>query len=125
MSSQRNSEKVVPVGSDDMRNWRIAGVAALGVIVLSIPLYVAREIQRNGAVNSIDVPAATFVGRENCVDCHTDAYEKWLGSDHDNAMDIANEQTVLGDFDNAEFEHGGVTSRFYKNGDEYFVFTDI
>jgi len=112
------------MNNDDMRGWRIAGIAALGVIVLSIPLYVIRETQRDTA----DIPAgasdASFVGREQCIDCHDEAYEQWLGSDHDNAMDHANEQTVLGDFDDAEFEHDGVMSRFYKKEDKYLVFTE-
>jgi tetratricopeptide (TPR) repeat protein len=112
------------MSDDGMRGWRMAGLAALGVIVLSIPFYVVREMQRDAA----DVPAgasdASFVGREQCVDCHSGAYEQWLGSDHDNAMDIANEQTVLGDFNDAEFEHDEVISRFYKKGDEYFVHTE-
>jgi len=107
-----------------MRGWGMAGLAALGVIVLSIPLYVVVEMQRDAA----DIPAAAsdagFVGREQCIDCHSEAYEQWLGSDHDNAMDIANEQTVLGDFNDVEFEHDEVTSRFYKKGDDYFVYTE-
>jgi tetratricopeptide (TPR) repeat protein len=67
---------------------------------------------------------AGFVGREKCVDCHEGAYELWVGSDHDNAMDIANEQTVLGNFNDAELEHDGITSRFYRKDDGYFVFTE-
>jgi tetratricopeptide (TPR) repeat protein len=69
-------------------------------------------------------PWAGFVGREKCVDCHEGAYELWVGSDHDNAMDIANEQTVLGNFNDAELEHDGITSRFYRKDDGYFVFTE-
>ena len=86
-----------------MQRWRIAGVVALAVIVVSIPL---------------------FVGRGQCIDCHADAYEKWLGSHHDDAMDHANERTVLGDFDDAEFEHHGVTSRFFRRQGRYFVYTE-
>ena len=36
-----------------------------------------------------------------CVDCHTAAYESWLGSHHDDAMDFATNETVRGDFDDA------------------------
>ena len=43
----------------------------------------------------------------------------WSGPHHDFAMQIANEQTVLGKFDNVEFSHFGVTSRFYKRDDRY------
>jgi tetratricopeptide (TPR) repeat protein len=107
-----------------MRYWQISGVVALLVIVISIPLYVARESQRSDADLATTRPHPTFVGVEQCIDCHTEAYESWLGSHHDDAMDFANEQTVLGDFDDAEFEYGGVTSRFYRRDGKYFVHTE-
>jgi predicted CXXCH cytochrome family protein len=109
---------------DSMRGWRIAGIAALSVIVLAIPLYVVREMQRNATDVQLSTSETGFVGREQCIDCHEEAYEQWLGSDHDNAMDHANEQTVLGDFDDAVFEYDGVTSRFYKKDEGYFAFTE-
>ena len=109
---------------DGMRNWRRAAVVALGIIVVSVPLYVARESQRDVAESPAVETVAGFVGREKCIDCHEGAYELWVGSDHDNAMDIANEQTVLGDFNDAELGHDGITSRFYRKDDGYFVFTE-
>ncbi|MDH3751734.1 MAG: tetratricopeptide repeat protein, partial [Gammaproteobacteria bacterium] len=112
------------MNDDGMRGWRLAALIALGVIVLSIPLYVVREMQRDTADSPPGTSAASFVGRDQCIDCHDVAYDQWLGSDHDNAMDLANEQTVLGDFDDAEFEHDGVISRFYKKDDGYFIFTE-
>jgi tetratricopeptide (TPR) repeat protein len=107
-----------------MRNWRIAGVVALTVIVVSIPLYAVLETQRRGAEVAAVETHASFVGRNQCIDCHKEAYESWLGSHHDDAMDHANEQTVLGDFNDAEFEYNGVTSRFYRKIDKYFVYTE-
>ena len=112
------------MNDDGMRGWRLAAITALGVIVLSVPLYVVREMQRDVANIPPGMTDASFVGRDQCVDCHEEAYEKWLSSDHDNAMDLANEQTVRGDFNDIEFEHDGIISRFYKKGDEYFVFTE-
>jgi len=112
------------MNDDGMRSWRRAAIIALAVIVLSVPLYVVREMHRDTADIPPDSSAASFVGREQCIDCHDVAYEQWLGSDHDNAMDIANDQTVLGDFNDAELEHDEVTSRFYRKGDGYFVFTE-
>jgi hypothetical protein len=38
-------------------------------------------------------------------------------------MDEANENTVRGNFDNARFEYFGVTSRFYRKNERYFVNT--
>ena len=107
-----------------MRNWRIAGALALTVIVVSIPLYVVLETQqRNTDVTATDADVS-FVGRDQCIDCHEAAYQSLQGSHHDDAMDHANEHTVLGDFDDAEFVHKGVTSRFYRKDDRYFVYTE-
>ncbi|MEO2177633.1 MAG: cytochrome c3 family protein, partial [bacterium] len=107
-----------------MRGWKIAGVTALTVIMLSISLYVIREAQQDARDSLPGDSDVTFVGRKQCIDCHSSAYEKWLGSDHDEAMAAATEQTVLGDFNDALFEHGGIISRFYRKGDRYFVYTE-
>jgi len=107
-----------------MRGWRIAIVIALIVIVVSIPLYVLRDSQQRDAGMDVAEAHATFVGREQCIDCHTQAYESWLGSHHDDAMDVANGDTVSGDFNDAEFTHRGVRSRFYRKDDKYFVYTE-
>lgn len=48
---------------------------------------------------------ATYVGRAKCAECHQKEMELWRDSDHDLAMDHATPQTVLGDFDSAEFTH--------------------
>ena len=56
------------------------------------------------------LPAATYVGREACVDCHAEESKAWLGSHHDLAMQQADVQTVLGDFDDTMFEKDGVQS---------------
>jgi Tfp pilus assembly protein PilF len=107
-----------------MRNWYITGVAALVVIVVIIPLYALHQINERDAETPAVETHATFVGRDECIDCHTAAYESWLGSHHDDAMDVANEQTVRGDFNDAEFTHSGVTSRFFRKDDKYLVETE-
>ena len=112
------------MSSSDLHNWRIAAAVALAVIVLAIPMYVVRELQRDDPTASALPAQSSFVGRSACIECHTDAYEQWLGSDHDNAMDMATEATVLGDFDDAEFTHAGITSRFYRKDEGFYVFTE-
>ncbi len=75
----------------------------------------------------IALPAAKpshYVGRQTCARCHATQTERWKGSDHDLAMDLATPEFVLGDFDNAHLEHYGVTSTMYRRGDEFFVKTD-
>jgi tetratricopeptide (TPR) repeat protein len=107
-----------------MQRWQIAAAVALTVIVLSIPFYAFRQTQQRAAGLPSTEARVTFVGREQCIECHTDAYESWLGSHHDDAMDVANEDTVLGDFNDAEFEYEGITSRFYRKGDNFFIYTE-
>ncbi len=71
----------------------------------------------------IQTSKATFVGRESCIECHQDEYNSWKGSDHDLAMDTATDETVLGDFNNVEFERDGFVSRMYKKDGKFYVHT--
>ncbi|MEM7145145.1 MAG: ammonia-forming cytochrome c nitrite reductase subunit c552 [Verrucomicrobiota bacterium] len=64
--------------------------------------------------------AGLFVGAKKCAECHEEAFEEWAGSHHDHAMAVATEETVLGDFDDAEFDHFGVKSRFFRKDDGSF-----
>jgi len=68
--------------------------------------------------------APTFVGSAACADCHEAETILWRGSHHDLAMAEATPERVLGDFADAEFTAHGVTSRFYRRGEGYFVRTD-
>ncbi|PON10662.1 hypothetical protein C2W62_48895, partial [Candidatus Entotheonella serta] len=65
-----------------------------------------------------------FVDNRVCQSCHPQAFEDWRGSHHDQAMKPATEATVLGNFDNAEFTHRGVTSRFFTRDGKFFVHTE-
>src|SRR5262249_24107876 len=60
------------------------------------------------------VPAASFVGRDACAGCHANQLSAWKGSDHDLAMQAADEKSVLGDFANAKFTYAGTTSTFSR-----------
>ncbi len=70
------------------------------------------------------VPDAKYVGATSCKDCHTEAFSDWMQSDHHKAMLPATAKNVLGDFADAEFEHFGHVTRFFKKGDEFWVNTE-
>jgi tetratricopeptide (TPR) repeat protein len=73
------------------------------------------------------VPAdaqASYVGRQSCIQCHRQQHDEWHGSHHDLAMDRATNETVLGDFNNAELTHHGVTSRLFRRDGKFFVNTE-
>ena len=103
-----------------LRRWELLGLAALAVIVVTIPASLALRRGRGPAVAT----APAFVGSAACVDCHREQFTSWRGSDHDLAMDVAADSTVLGDFDDAVVVHEGVTSRFYRRDGRFLVETE-
>ena len=105
-----------------LRVWSRIGMVALSVIVVAIPLSLLRE-SRGLAATALDAPA-TFAGTASCRDCHGVEHERWLGSDHDLAMDVATEATVLGDFSGVEATFHGTTSRFFRRDGLFFIETE-
>jgi predicted CXXCH cytochrome family protein len=65
-----------------------------------------------------------FVGSEKCATCHRVQYEDWRKSHHAGAMQLADDKTVLGDFNDARFRKGDVESLFFKRDGKFFVRTD-
>jgi predicted CXXCH cytochrome family protein len=76
------------------------------------------------ALGSAAAAAPDYVGSAACADCHEDAAEAWTGSDHALAWTLPSEGTVLGDFDDASFEHHGVVTRFTRRGDAFVIETE-
>jgi tetratricopeptide (TPR) repeat protein len=107
-----------------MKRWKITGVIATMIIVLSIPFYLLKHKHiTSGSEGVQPKPAPTFVGTRKCMDCHQKEYDKWRNSHHDHAMEVADKNTILGDFDDAVFKSHGITSRFYQKDGRFFVHT--
>jgi len=104
--------------------WKITGLIATLIIVLVFPAqWMMFHLSENEGTPLSEKPF--FVGGETCIDCHKIEYDLWKKSDHDHAMTVASEETVLGNFDDAFFvSENGDTSRFYKNNGKFFVFTN-
>jgi len=105
----------------DLQRWQIIGLAALAAIVLLIPVYVLRQGRAPAPAPTTFAP--TFVGLQECRSCHETEFRSWLNSDHDKAMDVATDSTVLGDFNDAQFTSKGVTFRFFRKNGKFFVHT--
>ncbi len=107
-----------------MKRWKITGLMATIGIILSIPLYLQKMTSVTSYSDGVHTAlSATFTGSKKCMDCHKNEYDKWQDSHHDHAMDVANDKTVLGDFNDAEFEIHNVTSRFYRKDEKFLVHT--
>lgn len=97
-----------------------ATLAGLGAAVVMVGTFVFADYWRG-------IPAgatATFVGRSSCIECHRDQNDLWTGSHHDKAMQLATDETVLGDFDDATIEHDGIVSRLFRDGQRFMVHTE-
>ena len=84
----------------------------------------ASDSDKNTSLNTSVQDPANYVGSQLCVNCHKGQYDSWQGSHHDLAMQHANEQTILGDFNNTTFNYFGTVSTFYKKDQQFFVKTD-
>lgn len=113
-------------------NKNVIVIAAILLLMAAAGLWILPEKKRSVVSEPITSSGAPhpkvkktgFVGSQNCKGCHETEYTEWLGSHHQQAMMEASEQSVLGDFNNTEYQHGDTTSRFYKKGARYFVETD-
>ena len=92
-----------------------AGLVALG-LTLS-PGVAASE-------DALKQSSAGFLGNAACSGCHVRESKDWQNSHHDLAMQEVSDTTVLGDFNDATFSDGSVTSRFFRKNGEYWIRTD-
>lgn len=68
--------------------------------------------------------ASGYLGNQACQGCHEAESADWQDSHHDLAMQEATAETVLGDFNNATFQYGDVTTRFFQKDNQFWVETD-
>lgn len=92
-------------------------------MTLALCLLQRREIQKPLAV-SVPPESPHSIGGSACVECHEKEATAWQGSQHARAMHDAMPETVLGNFANAKFTYGAVTSTFFKRNGRFFVNTD-
>ena len=74
--------------------------------------------------DALGPPPLEYVGVRNCEECHAEETRRWRGSQHDLAMQAPTPESVEGDFEDARFTYGAVTSRFFRRDGRYWVRTD-
>ncbi len=108
-------------------------VILLSILFISILAYFWNETSQPTSSPTLEPPAESsakplpplqYVGGKACTACHAHESQLWKNSHHALAMQEANEATVLGNFNNTTFSNFGVTSRFFKQGENFFVQTD-
>ncbi len=116
------------------RNVTATLAAALGAVALvALGAWYVLE-QREGSQPQSSVasgPAAVpgsstieYAGSAACAQCHAAESQAWQQSQHAVAMQHANSQTVLGDFNDATYTFQGVTTKFMQRDGKWVVRTD-
>jgi tetratricopeptide (TPR) repeat protein len=108
------------------RAWGAVGITT---VVLACVLAALNLARRDHPPAPSDQKAtgsapAAYVGRAACAACHDVQNTAWTASDHDRAMQVADESTVLGDFRETTFAYSGVTSTFFTRDGRFMVRTD-
>ena len=92
-------------------------LAAVALIAVAVWLWALRSHTGQNAA------AATYVGEERCAQCHAEETAAWRKSHHAAAMQVANNSTVLGNFNDAHLAAQGTNSDFFKENDKFYVRT--
>ena len=87
-------------------------------------LVVAAGLAGSSTADPGRAESPTHVGGAACAECHPKEAREWTGSHHDLAMQLADEASVKGDFDDALHTHKGVTTRFFRRGPKFMVHTE-
>lgn len=100
-------------------------VAGLGIVLSSVSCSGGEDGDTEStSTTNVSAKASGFIGAKACAECHQQEHDDWVGSHHDAAMKPANDDTVIGDFNDTTFTHSGNTSRFFKQDGKFFVHTD-
>jgi Tfp pilus assembly protein PilF len=99
-------------------------VGALLVVVVGLVFWrwSGGKMRQEGKPQSASQPA--YVGEANCAGCHSGQADAWSHSHHALAMQLANDNSVLGNFNGTPFAKSGVESGFSKRDGKFYVRTD-
>ena len=107
----------------------LVAVAAIGWFlfssspVLPKPVPVSAPTAPPVKPQPVALAPAKMVDEQQCQGCHSEQTKDWQGSHHQLAMQPANAETMLGDFNNVTFKAENETSRFSRKGDGFWVNT--
>lgn len=97
------------------------GPIGLSIILAGILLFLFGDPL---AAQSQSVAPPSYVGSQQCAACHNNAMAAWRDSHHALAWTEPTPETVLGDFDDAVFDHHGIRTRFFRRDGVYLIETD-
>lgn len=93
----------------------------VGVVVSSI--VIEADTAGKAADGQASDQSPAYVADDVCAGCHAGQQRTWSRSHHAHAMEVPDESSVRGDFDNVTFDAADGDYRFFRLGGRYFVET--
>jgi Flp pilus assembly protein TadD len=103
---------------------RRRALALLAAVLVALALAVVLLLPPPGQGTAMGPPPLDYVGVKACEGCHPAETKRWRGSQHERAMQKADEHTMQGDFSGRSLEHQGTFTRFFRRDGRYLVRTD-
>ena len=108
-----------------LKKWALWLAALLGLTALLGLALLRPQPAAQPATQPATQPASStaLLDAQSCQECHAQQVSDWLGSHHEQAMQPANSETVLGDFQQAVFNDDTTTTRFFQQDGQFIVNT--
>jgi hypothetical protein len=91
------------------------------LVIVTVLVSCKKEGYIDGSAENEPYGPNGYVGASTCIECHKEEYDNWMGSHHELAMQVANDSTVLGDFNNVNTSIDGVQYFFFKEDNDFLV----
>jgi predicted CXXCH cytochrome family protein len=109
----------MPPGARTWTRWKRL------IVIPALLVLVDGAVKGAIAETPVETPEApAYVGSAGCSACHAEQVAAWRESHHGWALRVADDENILGDFDDATFVHEGLRSRFFRESGKAFVETE-
>ncbi len=120
---------LTPVGGSVRLRLVFSLMAILRTVLLTcgMSVFAAAAAAETAVPRSADPQIAIhdgFVDEKTCASCHAGQAAAFATSHHAKAMALANDKTVLADFNNTRFERNGVKAAFFRRDGQFIVRTE-
>ncbi len=96
-----------------------------GISMASSGMASTEVVSAGHVINQSQAKKDSFVGSQQCKNCHREQFKDWSASDHYQSMLKADDNAVVGNFDNVKLKFNGIDTHFFKNEDGYWVTTAV
>ncbi len=98
-------------------------ITLIAAMVLAVSFISLSSISTNFSHAQV-ISNSAHTDNPNCASCHVDQWADWNRSHHAKSMQVASDESILGDFNDRKVTINGHENHFYKKGEEFWVNTE-